>query len=98
MKKTDANHKSIMHQFRQLGFSVLDLSAVGKGCPDILIARHGINTLVEIKTAKGKMNDRQKEFCDKWEAKVYTVRDIDDALVLSVIIKGIKDGLLPSAL
>ena len=35
--KRDANHAQIVKRFRDIGASVLDLGAVGKGCPDILV-------------------------------------------------------------
>lgn len=37
--KVDANHGDIVRALREAGCWVLDLSAVGKGCPDLLV--HG---------------------------------------------------------
>lgn len=60
--RRDANHKAIVDAFRRVGCSVLDLSNVGNGCPDILVGvpsgrmlgegarwSTAINLLVEIK-------------------------------------------------
>lgn len=47
--RVDANHKSIVDALRAIGATVQDLSAVGKGCPDILVGFRGRNMLLEIK-------------------------------------------------
>jgi hypothetical protein len=80
LKRTDSNQKVITDCFRRLGYSVLDLSGVGSGCPDIEIGKHGINDLVEIKTENGKLNELQLEFAARWNAPVYIIRSIDEAV------------------
>jgi hypothetical protein len=35
--KVDANHGEIVKALRSAGCGVLDLSAVGNGCPDLLV-------------------------------------------------------------
>ena len=51
--KVDENQAAIVDCFRKLGFSVQCLHTVGKGVPDLLIAKAGINYLVEVKMPKG---------------------------------------------
>ena len=52
-KRTDANHKDIVTELRTFGFIVKDTSAVGRGFPDILVAKDRKAIGVEIKD-KGK--------------------------------------------
>jgi hypothetical protein len=78
LKRTDSNQKVITDCFRRLGYSIIDLSGIGGGCPDIEIGKHGINDLVEIKTENGKLNELQLAFAAKWNAPVYLIRSVDD--------------------
>ena len=48
--RVDTNQAEIVAELRIRGFRVLHLHMVGNGCPDILIAKHGYQVLVEIKT------------------------------------------------
>lgn len=79
-KRTDVNHKTIINAFKKLGFSVKDLSAVGEGFPDLLIALRGNNYLIEVKSEKGKLNDRQKKFIDTWNSPVYVIHSTDEVI------------------
>ena len=45
-KKTDANQKQIISDLKKIGVSVLNLSRVGGGCPDILVGWQGKNILI----------------------------------------------------
>lgn len=78
--KTDTNHQEIVEGLRATGCSVLDLSAVGKGCPDILVGRNGINVLMEIKTKNGKLNEKQVGWHESWKGIVATVTDLNQAI------------------
>jgi Holliday junction resolvase len=51
-KKTDLNQKEIVAVLKQVGADVLDLSAVGGGCPDLVVAWRGENVFVEVKNPK----------------------------------------------
>lgn len=51
--KKDEHHAAIAAALVKAGFFVEDLSAVGRGCPDLLISRNSVWCLVEIKTAVG---------------------------------------------
>src|SRR5271170_7894282 len=50
--RKDLAHAQIKADLEGAGFAVLDLSSVGAGCPDLLIARNGVCALVELKTLK----------------------------------------------
>jgi len=82
-KRTDLNQKELVRTLKQIpGVSVVDLSAVGQGCPDLLVGYKGKNFLFEIKNTrtKGKLNERQEEWFSAWKGQVCVVRDIDDLL------------------
>jgi NAD dependent epimerase/dehydratase family enzyme len=50
-KRVDNNQKTLIHTFICMGASVLNLSTVGRGCPDLLIGYKGKSVLVEIKSS-----------------------------------------------
>ena len=86
--RTDANHAQIVAAFRQLGYSVLDLSRVGQGCPDLLVARNGESWLVEIKDgakppSARKLTPDESEFHARWKGRVIIVESLDDVARVS---------------
>lgn len=81
--RTDANHAIICSAFRALHCTVLDLSSMGEGCPDILVGTGGLCALVEIKNperppSKRKLNNIQQEFRDNWKGGMRIVETVDD--------------------
>lgn len=87
--KVDQNHPDIVKALRDAGCGVLDLSAVGEGCPDLLVhpptfpdCRMAV--LMEIKNPKvrGKLNKRQVEFHENWKGWIHTVTSVDEALLV----------------
>ena len=90
--RTDRNHKEIVAAFRKFGCSVLDLSAVGKGCPDICVGKNRKSVLVEIKdgnkppSGKELTKDEQK-FHDEWQGSIFVVEDLSDVISL---VKGME--------
>lgn len=75
-RRTDGNHAEIVRALRAAGITVVDLSAIGEGCPDLLIGFGGVNSLIEIKTATGGLDADQVDFIDGWRgARVAVVRD-----------------------
>ena len=82
--KIDANQNEIVNALRKSGCSVQILSSVGKGCPDLLVARAGVNYLLELKDGNKpksaqKLTPDQVEWHDKWEAYVFVVNSIEQA-------------------
>jgi Holliday junction resolvase len=53
-RKTDANQASIVSALRAVGASVVDLSAVGRGVPDLLVGFRGQTYLLEVKNKLGR--------------------------------------------
>lgn len=89
--RKDGNHHAIARAFRQAGASVLDLSGVGDGCPDLLIGIAGVDLLVEIKLPVGKrggtahsdLNQYQRAFHGSWRGRTpVVVRRVEDVEAL----------------
>ena len=83
--RTDANQAEIVKTLRAYGCSVLDLSAVGDGCPDILIGFRGRNVLMEVKRddvapSASKLNAVQRRWHTAWQGQVAVVRCVGAAL------------------
>lgn len=87
--RLDDNHKECEDQLRQIGCLVLSLAGVGKGCPDLLVARDGRLHLFEVKReikkgkvfpSKSKLNEKQIEFALLWRDYVTTVRSPEEAV------------------
>jgi hypothetical protein len=84
-RKADANQSGLVKAFQRLGCHVVDLSAVGKGCPDLLVTRAGHPPcLVEIKNKSGRnrYTPAQLETFAAIHMPIYTLRDVDDVLLL----------------
>lgn len=83
--KKDANHVEIVAAFKKLGADIIDLSAVGRGVPDLVVWCRMAWHLVDIKNPKtgyGRrgLNARQKEWADEWKGgPVYLVSTLEQA-------------------
>lgn len=83
--KTDANQAKIVDMLRLVGCSVLPLHAVGKGCPDLLVARNGDTFLMEVKDgdkppSARRLTPDQVEFHASWRGRIVTVKNEREAL------------------
>ena len=80
--KTDSNQRPIVQALRDIfgPDCVFDLSAVGQGCPDLMVGVRGVNLLMEIKTDKGKLTTDQVIFHKSWPGSVVVVRTLQEAL------------------
>lgn len=79
-KRRDANHGEIVDALRKAGYAVLDLSQVGGSCPDLLVAKHGIQVLMECKSVGEYLTDEQREFAKQWPAPVALARTAEEAI------------------
>lgn len=86
--RKDANHGPIVKDLKALGFDVVDLSRVGGGCPDILVAWSGGYALLELKTAAGKLNKKQKKFHAEFGGRIFMVRSVVEALAALGVTRG----------
>ena len=78
VRKTDSNQADIVKAFRKLGCSVQSLHRLGQGLPDLLVGYRGRNHIVEVKGEDGDYTPRQLEWIDKWRARVYTIRSVEE--------------------
>lgn len=84
-KRIDANQNQIVKCFRDLGASVLILSSLGQGCPDIAVGIHGYTFLFEIKDgdktpSQRKLTPDEQRFHDEWRGHVGIIKSIDDVI------------------
>jgi hypothetical protein len=80
--KIDANQPEIVEALRSVGCTVQSLATIGKGCPDLLVAKDGKTWAMEVKGPKGTLTPDQVEWINAWNAPVHIVRTVDDALQL----------------
>lgn len=84
IRRTDANHKQLINQIRQVPFiSVFSTHELGKGFPDIVVGYRGINYLFEIKdenktASQKKLTDSEVKFHRGWMGQVHIVENIKD--------------------
>jgi len=88
IKRTDANHKSIIDSLRKIPMvSVTSTHTIGKGFPDIVIGYKKQNYLVEIKDgnkspSQRKLTPDEIDFHDKWNGQIMIAENIGDILKL----------------
>ena len=78
--RTDSNQSIIAKTLRRAGATVQTLHEVGNGVPDLLVGYKGKNFLLEVKTDKGQLNEKQVEFFHNWKGNCYVVRTEHAAL------------------
>lgn len=79
--RKDGNHNDIVAGLEKAGFSVLDLSRLGDGCPDLLVCWGERQLLVEVKRDRGTLTDRELAFFDRWPIGMAVVaRTVEDVL------------------
>ena len=84
-RRTDANHSRIIATLRKAGCTVLDMSRLGAGAPDIAIGYGGLTLLAEIKDgnktpSQRKLTPTEKGWHDTWTGGVRLILSEDDAL------------------
>lgn len=85
-KRIDDNQREIVKAFRDMGATVQILSAIGKGCPDLLLGWRGQNYLIEIKNGKKppsgqRLTEHEQKFFDSWKGQVCIINSIDNAVL-----------------
>jgi hypothetical protein len=100
--KVDGNHAQITAEFRKLGCSVLDMSRLGEGAPDLLIGYGGLTMLVEVKDgslppSRRTLTTDQVQFWLNWKQNPRIVKNTDDvAKTVNVLMtwdKCIREGI-----
>lgn len=90
--RIDANQTQIVSALRSVGASVELLSAVGKGCPDLLVGYRNENILMEVKDGKKPPSERkltsdQIVWHKEWKGVVTVVNSVDEALFAIGVIR-----------
>jgi hypothetical protein len=85
--RVDANQKEVVTALRKIGASVLVLSMVGKGCPDLLVGFRGKNFLMEVKDGSKPLSQRaltddEDAFLASWKGVAYIVYSAEQAIKL----------------
>ena len=83
--RIDDNQNEIVKMLRMMGYSVAVTSACGKGFPDIVVGRSGINYLFEIKDGNKvpsaqKLTEAEQQFSDAWKGQYNVITCVDDAI------------------
>ena len=84
-RRTDLGHGAIVAALRQLGCAVLDLSRLGRNCPDLLVWRWDTAYLMEVKRPDRTGGDSglsagQRKLMAEWPGPCVTVWGLDDAI------------------
>lgn len=84
--KRDRNHREIVKALRDSGCNVLDLAAVGDGCPDLLVRRGAMMKFLEVKDGDKPPSARaltldQVRFHREWAGCVWVVTSVNTALL-----------------
>jgi len=101
--RVDANQPSIVKTLRQLGFLVHHTHSAGAGFPDLLITKHGINILAEIKDGSKTpsardLNPKQREFFRSWSGSKCVLTCDDDCLSLNTQVNAIAAVMASNAI
>ena len=80
--RQDANHKEVKAAFERAGCSVLDLSSLGRGVPDMVAALGGVAIFVEVKDgakppSARKLTPDEEKFRMNWRGGYRVVQDLD---------------------
>lgn len=79
---TDKNHSQIVGELRNFGYSVQDLAATGKDCPDIAVSNSRYTIFVELKTETGKFKVGQLEWLSTWRGLCGYATDLSKILAM----------------
>ena len=79
--RTDRNQDAIVSALRKCGASVTSLSAVGGGCPDLLVGFRGRTYVIEAKVGKNWLTDDQIKWWNEFNGKGFIVNSPEQALV-----------------
>ncbi len=79
--RIDSNQTEITKKLRELGFSVLCLHMVGRGCPDLLIGKNGQNWLIELKSSqKAQLTPDEERFFSEWQGNAIIAHSVEEIM------------------
>ena len=86
--RIDGNHTAVRQALEVCGATVLDLSGVGEGAPDLCVGFRGKTYLIEIKNSalppsKRRLTGPQQRFHSWWRGStIHIVESVNAALAL----------------
>ena len=91
--RIDDNHIAIVKALRQVGCSVKSLAALGKGYPDLLVGRCGVNYLFEVKDgtkapSRRRLTADEQRFRDLWSGQYAVVESPE--LAVSYVLRDLR--------
>ena len=78
--KVDRNQPQIVATLRAAGWAVWHTHTLGRGWPDLCVAKPDVNVLVEIKMPGEKLTPDEVVFHAEWPGPVVVVYDEQDAI------------------
>lgn len=84
-KRVDSNQKEITALFRKMGASVLVMSELGKGAPDLAVGMNGCTYLVELKDGSKspsaqKLTPCEQLFFHTWNGHVCIINSLEQVI------------------
>ena len=80
--RSDANQQDIIDALRAIGATDTSLHRVGQGVPDLICGFRGVNVLLEVKTATGKLTADEAFWIDDWRGQAAIVRNVGEAITV----------------
>ena len=77
-QRSDLNQEQIVGELRQLGCTVIVVSAREKF--DLLVGNRGRNYMFEVKRKGIPLRPKQKKFHDWWKGKINRIESIEDCI------------------
>ena len=83
--RVDANQAEIVTVLRLCGVAVQSLSAIGNGCPDLLVSAYGVNGLLEIKDpakppSERRLTPSEAVWHARWQGPVAVAHSFSEAM------------------
>lgn len=85
IRRVDDNQPEVVKVFWQLGWWVLILSEVGRGCPDLAVGKFDHTYLIEIKDgskppSRRTLTDDEEAFWREWRGSIVLIESVDDVV------------------
>lgn len=78
--RKDRNHNAVRDVYAGCGWSVRDTHQVGKGFPDILVAKHGYTKGIEVKFGNEPLTPAEELFHEYWQGEITIIRSVEEAI------------------
>lgn len=82
VSRVDINQKEVVNALKNDGWSVALAHPMGRGFPDLVVAKDGHTFLVEVKDGSGRLTPQQQTFHSAWRGTIIVARSGEDAIHL----------------